>query len=137
MDFSYSRQFQIRLTVDEMAAQSTSVFWHSKVREPDRLRRGRVTVHLAVTVKWGKEKYENVDLDTAEDPSVFKAQLFALTGVPVDRQKVMSLGSKQLKVRPCEAGSGMSAACTVFSSSISAMRCPAGRWRCHSVLNTL
>ena len=42
----------------------------------------------AVKVKWGKEKYD-VELSTEETPEVFKGQLFALTGVPPERQKVM------------------------------------------------
>lgn len=42
---------------------------------------------LKVKVKWGKEAYD-VELDLKEDPEVFKAQLFALTGVTPDRQKV-------------------------------------------------
>lgn len=41
-----------------------------------------------VNVKWGKGKYE-VLLDFNEPPLVFKSQLFALTGVPPDRQKVV------------------------------------------------
>ncbi|VDM78433.1 unnamed protein product [Strongylus vulgaris] len=41
-----------------------------------------------VNVKWGKEKYQ-VSLDFDEPPLVFKSQLFALTGVPPDRQKVV------------------------------------------------
>ncbi|VDO68840.1 unnamed protein product [Haemonchus placei] len=41
-----------------------------------------------VNVKWGKEKYQ-VLLDFDEPPLVFKSQLFALTGVPPDRQKVV------------------------------------------------
>ncbi|KAK6052986.1 ubiquitin family protein [Cooperia oncophora] len=44
-----------------------------------------------VNVKWGKEKYE-VLLDLDEPPLVFKSQLFALTGVPPDRQKVVVKG---------------------------------------------
>lgn len=44
-----------------------------------------------VNVKWGKEKY-SVDLDLDESPLVFKSQLFTLTGVPPDRQKVMIKG---------------------------------------------
>ncbi|XP_073535235.1 ubiquitin carboxyl-terminal hydrolase 14 [Phyllobates terribilis] len=46
----------------------------------------------AVNVKWGKEKFDNVELNTDEPPMVFKAQLFALTGVQPDRQKVMVKG---------------------------------------------
>ncbi|GAA6071738.1 ubiquitin carboxyl-terminal hydrolase 14, partial [Tachysurus ichikawai] len=45
-----------------------------------------------LNVKWGKEKFEAVELNTEEPPMVFKAQLFALTGVQPDRQKVMIKG---------------------------------------------
>ncbi|XP_053099823.1 ubiquitin carboxyl-terminal hydrolase 14 isoform X2 [Hemicordylus capensis] len=45
-----------------------------------------------VNVKWGKEKFDGVELNTDEPPMVFKAQLFALTGVQPDRQKVMVKG---------------------------------------------
>lgn len=34
---------------------------------------------FTVTVKWGKEKFSDVEINTAEPPEVFKAQLFALT----------------------------------------------------------
>lgn len=47
---------------------------------------------LTVNVKWGKEKFDAVELNTEEPPMVFKAQLFALTGVQPDRQKVMVKG---------------------------------------------
>lgn len=46
-----------------------------------------------VKVKWGKETYQNVEVDTREEPIVFKAQLFALTGVEPDRQKVLVKGA--------------------------------------------
>lgn len=52
----------------------------------------------AVNVKWGKEKFDAVELNTEEPPMVFKAQLFALTGVQPDRQKVMVKGGT-LKVK--------------------------------------
>ncbi|KAF3858133.1 hypothetical protein F7725_011334 [Dissostichus mawsoni] len=45
-----------------------------------------------VNVKWGKEKFDAVELNTEEPPMVFKAQLFALSGVQPDRQKVMVKG---------------------------------------------
>lgn len=32
-----------------------------------------------VTVKWGKEKFPKVEVDTSELPEIFRAQLFALT----------------------------------------------------------
>jgi len=41
-----------------------------------------------VKVKWGKELFNDVELNTDEEPVVFKAQLFALTGVQPNRQKV-------------------------------------------------
>lgn len=44
-------------------------------------------------VKWGKETYSDVEANTDEDPLVFKAQLFALTGVHPDRQKIVIKGS--------------------------------------------
>ena len=43
--------------------------------------------HIAVTVKWGKEVFKDVELNSEESPEVFKAQLLALTNVPVERQK--------------------------------------------------
>eukprot|EP00794_Sanderia_malayensis_P004731 gene4731-5354_t len=46
-----------------------------------------------VNVKWGKEKFENIELDSSEPPEVFKAQMYALSGVPPDRQKIMSKGA--------------------------------------------
>ena len=44
-------------------------------------------------VKWGKEVYPDVPLNTDEEPLVLKAQLFALTGVEPHRQKVMVKGT--------------------------------------------
>ena len=52
---------------------------------------------ILVNVKWGKEKFEGIEVDTSEPPEVFKAQLFALSGVPPERQKVMAKGTS-LKV---------------------------------------
>jgi len=46
----------------------------------------------SVKVKWGKEVYPDVEVNTDEPPLVFKAQLFALTGVNPNRQKVMMKG---------------------------------------------
>ncbi|XP_015108413.1 ubiquitin carboxyl-terminal hydrolase 14 [Diachasma alloeum] len=45
-----------------------------------------------VKVKWGKEMFPNVEVNTDEEPMLFKAQLFALTGVQPERQKVMLKG---------------------------------------------
>ncbi|XP_060077354.1 ubiquitin carboxyl-terminal hydrolase 14-like [Ylistrum balloti] len=46
-----------------------------------------------VNVKWGKEKFSDVDCNTDEPPIVLKAQLFALSGVQPERQKVMMKGA--------------------------------------------
>ncbi|KAG7278410.1 hypothetical protein CRUP_038573 [Coryphaenoides rupestris] len=45
-----------------------------------------------VNIKWGKEKFDGIELNTEEPPMVFKAQLFALSGVQPERQKVMVKG---------------------------------------------
>lgn len=43
-------------------------------------------------VKWGKENFPSVDVNTDEEPMLFKAQLYALTGVQPERQKVLCKG---------------------------------------------
>lgn len=43
---------------------------------------------LKVTVKWQKETFD-IEVDTAQPPALFKAQLESLTGVPAERQKIM------------------------------------------------
>ena len=53
---------------------------------------------VAVVVKWGKNTYE-VELDTSESVETFKAQLFALTSVPIERQKIMGVKGGTMKVR--------------------------------------
>ncbi|XP_055347299.1 ubiquitin carboxyl-terminal hydrolase 14-like [Paramacrobiotus metropolitanus] len=45
-----------------------------------------------VNVKWGKNKYDDIQTNTDEPPELLKAQLFALSGVPPDRQKLMIKG---------------------------------------------
>ena len=47
---------------------------------------------ITVNVKWGKQLFENIELDMSDDISTFKCQLYALTNVPVDKQKVMAKG---------------------------------------------
>lgn len=51
-----------------------------------------VSLAYTVKVKWGRENYPNIDVNTDEEPLLFKAQLFALTGVQPERQKVMCKG---------------------------------------------
>ena len=52
---------------------------------------------LKVEVKWGKEVFKDVEVDTAQPVAVFKTQLFSLTGVPPERQKIMGVKGGLLK----------------------------------------
>ncbi|RXH67357.1 hypothetical protein DVH24_027477 [Malus domestica] len=47
---------------------------------------------LNVSVKWQKELLKAVEIDTTQPPYVFKCQLYDLTGVPPERQKIMVKG---------------------------------------------
>eukprot|EP00899_Mesostigma_viride_P009296 jgi/Mesvir1/18368/Mv14256-RA.2 len=47
---------------------------------------------LKVHVKWQKELFKDVEIDVSQPPLVFKTQLFTLTGVPPERQKIMVKG---------------------------------------------
>ncbi|XP_059090068.1 ubiquitin carboxyl-terminal hydrolase 14-like [Tigriopus californicus] len=46
-----------------------------------------------VKVKWSKELFPDVQVNTDEEPLVLKAQIFALTGVEPHRQKIMLKGA--------------------------------------------
>lgn len=52
---------------------------------------------VAVSVKWQKETYKDVEIDLTKPPSVFKTQLFSLTGVPPERQKIIGFKGGLLK----------------------------------------
>ncbi len=52
---------------------------------------------MKVEVKWQKEVFKEVEVDLDQPPSVFKMQLFSLTGVPPERQKVMGVKGGLLK----------------------------------------
>ena len=47
---------------------------------------------MLVNIKWGKETLKNVEVDPTQEGSLFKAQLYALTSVPVASQKIMVKG---------------------------------------------
>lgn len=49
-----------------------------------------------VKVKWGKETFKDVHVDTDGDILDFKTQLYSLSCVPIERQKIMC-GGKTLK----------------------------------------
>jgi len=55
---------------------------------------------LKVNIKWGKEKFNDVEIDPAETGLTLKSQIFALTEVPPERQKLM--GIKALKAGKLE-----------------------------------
>ena len=52
---------------------------------------------LKVEVKWQKAVYKDVEIDLNNPPAVFKMQLFSLTGVPPERQKIMGFKGGLLK----------------------------------------
>mmetsp|Transcript_34731 Transcript_34731/g.45682 ORF Transcript_34731/g.45682 Transcript_34731/m.45682 type:complete len:105 (-) Transcript_34731:1466-1780(-) len=45
-----------------------------------------------VNIKWGKQTFKDVECDTSQDALTFKACLYGLSNVPVDKQKVMIKG---------------------------------------------
>eukprot|EP00193_Tetraselmis_chui_P007561 CAMPEP_0177763400 /NCGR_PEP_ID=MMETSP0491_2-20121128/6851_1 /TAXON_ID=63592 /ORGANISM="Tetraselmis chuii, Strain PLY429" /LENGTH=464 /DNA_ID=CAMNT_0019279505 /DNA_START=80 /DNA_END=1474 /DNA_ORIENTATION=+ len=47
---------------------------------------------VKVNVKWQKETFKDVEVDEGQPPLVFKTQLFTLSGVPPERQKIMVKG---------------------------------------------
>ena len=51
-----------------------------------------IILYFSVNVKWGKEKYSGLDLSTDESPEIFRLQLYSLTNVLPERQKVMLKG---------------------------------------------
>eukprot|EP01118_Nematostelium_gracile_P018856 TRINITY_DN8525_c0_g1_i1.p1 TRINITY_DN8525_c0_g1~~TRINITY_DN8525_c0_g1_i1.p1 ORF type:complete len:475 (-),score=155.12 TRINITY_DN8525_c0_g1_i1:20-1444(-) len=47
---------------------------------------------VKVSIKWGKQKFDDIELDLNEPPVVFKGQIYALTNVLPERQKIMVKG---------------------------------------------
>ena len=87
---SILRRYRVNL------ARSTGIVWlliESVVSEPDyEVQTAQYLMgNLKVQVKWQKDTYD-VEIDTSQPPVVFKQQLFSLTGVPADRQKIMVKG---------------------------------------------
>ena len=52
---------------------------------------------VKVEVKWQKNVYKDIEIDLSNPPAVFKMQLFSLTGVPPERQKIMGFKGGLLK----------------------------------------
>lgn len=47
---------------------------------------------IKLQVKWGKKVFDDVDLNLEDDITTFKCQLYALTNVPIEKQKLMAKG---------------------------------------------
>ncbi|KAJ2960553.1 hypothetical protein NQZ79_g4151 [Umbelopsis isabellina] len=47
---------------------------------------------VKVSVKWSGKKFDDLDLDVNESPELFKNQIYSVTGVPPERQKIMIKG---------------------------------------------
>lgn len=56
-----------------------------------------MTNSVKVNVKWGKKVLEDIEINLDESPSVFKMQLWTLTGVAPPRQTVLGLKGGKLK----------------------------------------
>ena len=48
---------------------------------------------ITVKLKWGTKKWKEFTFNPSGDVATLKAQLFTLTNVPVDRQKIMCKGA--------------------------------------------
>lgn len=52
----------------------------------------KIEMTVKVNIKWGKEQFKDIEVNLDEPPMVFKAQMFALSGVQPERQKIMVKG---------------------------------------------
>ena len=73
----------------------------------------RCLFRVSVKVKWGKEKYDDIDLESDEAPLLFKNVLFSLSGVSPERMKLMIKGQsvKVVHLKPYSRLSQMSRWC--------------------------
>lgn len=47
---------------------------------------------VKVSVKWNKQVFDDVEINLSDDILTFKSQVYALSNVPVDKQKLMAKG---------------------------------------------
>jgi ubiquitin carboxyl-terminal hydrolase 14 len=47
---------------------------------------------VKVQIKWGKQLFNDVEVNLGDDIMTFKCQIYALTSVPIEKQKVMAKG---------------------------------------------
>ena len=69
----------------------------AKLSQPLPAAQNIAAMGVKCTVTWGKQVFKDVEVDTSQTPETFKSQLFSLTGVPPDRQKIMGLKGGLLK----------------------------------------
>ena len=43
-------------------------------------------------MKWNSQVFKDIELDVSQDVLTFKTQLYALTSVPIEKQKIMVAG---------------------------------------------
>jgi len=51
---------------------------------------------IKLNIKWAKQTFNDIEVNLADDIATFKCQIYAMTNVPVDKQKIMAKG-KMLK----------------------------------------
>ena len=47
-----------------------------------------------VNIKWGRQTFKEVELDTSQDAMTFMTQIYALSSVPIETQKIIMKGAK-------------------------------------------
>jgi len=65
----------------------------------------KIEMTVNVNIKWGKEQFKDIEVSLEEPPMVFKAQMFALSGVQPERQKNNGQGSNYQRSRLVECSS--------------------------------
>lgn len=66
-------------------------------RDRPALLSSHIAMSVKCTVTWGKQTFKDVEVDTTQTPETFKFQLYSLTGVPPERQKITGLKGGLLK----------------------------------------
>lgn len=51
---------------------------------------------IKVSIKWKKQVFDDIELNVSDDVMKFKAKVYELTKIPVDKQKIIAKG-KTLK----------------------------------------
>jgi len=62
---------------------------------------------VKIVLKWNREKFEDVELDTTGSVEDFKATCMSLTGVPIEKQKLMAKGVWKLTLKDTDDFSAM------------------------------